>query len=269
MSRLLSFQLRMEKQSGGAANLRLRTKSGLAAASLAPEVPAGSIQSAFAVFAAIDKVPAPGPAVVVSEREFLFSLPPSIAGSPWRVALILNLIDNAVFSSETPGESSLIETVTVESDALAGLEFGVLQADLETRKEEARQEITSLLPPNFTADVDLGREWPADGSSWFFDIRMQTERAIDQASACRDMLLRVDDMIAWTAFETEKSPAEYLESGLVPYPCEVAVSGSTASYSAEMPPVGTGLPLVLMRDILENHYAAKVKSWTLLVSQGW
>jgi hypothetical protein len=269
MSRSLSFPLKIGKQTGDKCVIRLRTNPGYSAADLAPDVPAGSLQPAFAVFAAIDKSPSAGPAKVINDREFSFPLPEMIASSPWRMAVIINLIDNAVFGLENPGVSTLIESVTVENDALAVAEFDAFQAALQTQMENARQEITKLLPPDYKEDVDIGREWPADGSDWFFNIELELDKPVENAEACRELLQQVDDMIAWTGFETQKTPIEYLQNGLVPYPAEVKVSGTSATYSAEMPPVGTGLPLILMRDVLENQFGAKVKNWKMDISQGW
>jgi hypothetical protein len=269
MSRSLSFALRMENQTGAGPAIRLRTNPGYSAAELAPHVPAGSLQPAFAVFSAVDKSPVAGLVKVINDREFIFPLPAPVASSAWRMAILINLIDNAVFGSEDPGASTLIESVTIESDALAGLSLEALQSALEAKKEEARQEITGLLPPDYKENPDIGREWPADGSDWFFNIELQLDKTIEDTEDCRERLQQVDDMIAWTGFETEKTPIEYLQNGLVPYPAEVSVSETAVAYNAEMPPAATGLPLILMRDILGSHFGSKVIAWKMEISEGW
>jgi hypothetical protein len=271
MSRSLSFGLTFAREGGSGPVIRLRTRPDHSAAEMAPDVPASSVLPALAVFAAIDGTPSPAPAEPIDGSNFIFRLSSAVASSPWRAAMLLNLIDNAVFGSDDPASSSLIESVTFESDDLALHTLETLQAALDARKEEARGIMTGILPPDFETHPDLGREWPADGIEWFFKVEMKTETRLTQAQQddCRVLVKHVDSMLAWTAFETDKSPAEVLEAGIVPYPVEVTVSASSLTYQLEMPPSGTAMPLVMMRDILEKRWSAKVSAWTIEIAEGW
>lgn len=271
MSRAFSFDLAFQRQPLSGPALRVTTKPEHSAAQLAPDVPAGSILPGLAVFSAIDGTSVPGPAEVLGERELVFRLPPLTGGTPWRVAVLVNLIDNAVFGSDDPAISQLIESVTIESDGLAGATAETLFRALEARKEEARQEMTATLPAEFVTHPDLGREWPADGTEWMFEIQAFPEKPLSDAqqTECRELIEQIDALLAWTAFETEKSPAEILASGSVPYPVEIEVTADTLTYQLEMPPSGIALPLVLLREAVEKRFSTKVVKWNVGISEGW
>lgn len=271
MSRAFSFDLSFKHQSQSGPALRVTVKPEHRAADLALEIPAGSLLPALTVFSAIDGTPARGPAEALGERELVFLLPPAIGGTPWRVAMLVNLIDNAVFGSGDPATSQLIESVTVESDSLASETVDSLLHALEVRKEEARREMTAILPVDFVTHPDLGHEWPADGTEWIFDIQTMTEKPLTdmQQAECRELLEQIDALLAWTAFETENSPSQVLASGIVPYPVEIEVAADFFTYRLEMPPSGVALPLVLLRDAFEKRFSTKLVRWNVAISEGW
>jgi hypothetical protein len=271
MSRSLSFELIVAQVRVSAPLLRIKTRADYPAEQLAPTVPAKSLRPALEAYAAIDQMPPPPPVEVAGRHELVFRLTPQVAGSVWRMATLVNLIDNAVFGTDDPDRSNLVESVTFEAETPGFETVDELHAALEERKEQCRQEMTLVLPIGFETHPDIGREWPADGIEWLFSLNLALSRDLSDAeqSEAHQLLDGIDSMLAWTAFETRKSPIEILQAAIVPYPSELTVQSDVVHYSLEMPPSGIALPLVMMKDVLSNRFSAKISSWDIGIEEGW
>ncbi|GGB11701.1 hypothetical protein GCM10011491_44490 [Brucella endophytica] len=269
--RQLGFETVFTAQSPKGPGLRIDLKAAYEAAKLLDTVPDGSLKPALALFAAINKTAGPARPSASGPRQLFFSLSEPVASKGWRIAMLLNLVDNATFDNDGGPVSEIVQRVTVESDALAGRNWADIAGELDARKNEARKTMTEVLPPDYEVHEDLGRQWPADGREWMFKIRLHPARPLttDEITRSRSLVESIDSLMAWTAFETEKTPYEILSSGVVPYPVEVIAEADTVGIELEMPPSGMALPAVLMEEAVSAVSGSKPRSWDIDIEEGW
>lgn len=269
--RQLGFETAVAVQSSKGPGLRIDLKPGYEAAELLETVPAGSLKPALALFASIDGTGISARPSASGRHQLFFPLSEQIAAKGWRIAMLLNLVDNAAFDNDEGSVSKIVQRVTVESDALAGRSWADIAGELNARKEEARKAMTEALPAGYEVHPDLGREWPADGREWMFKIRLHPERPLtaDEIARSRSLVESIDSLMAWTAFETEQTPYEILDSGFVPYPVEVIADADTVGIELEMPPSGMALPAVLMEEALSAVSGAKPRGWDIDIEEAW
>ncbi|WP_188826594.1 hypothetical protein, partial [Brucella endophytica] len=118
--RQLGFETVFTAQSPNGPGLRIDLKPGYETYKLLDTVPVGSLKPALALFTTIDKSEGPARPSASGSRQLFFSLSEPVASKGWRIAMLLNLVDNATFDNDGGEVSEIVQRVTVESDALAG-----------------------------------------------------------------------------------------------------------------------------------------------------
>ncbi|WP_117190269.1 hypothetical protein [Rhizobium terrae] len=270
MSRELHFPVEIRSNSGKP-RLRVSIAPDYSAADMfRSAIPADTVLPALDIFAAISgEVPARG-GVTTSGSEIVFDLPSHVAADAWKVAVLVNLIDYAT-AADGDMETRLVDKVTVEASALGSIDFPALQAALEARKEAAREEMTARLPADMEVHPDLGRIWPADAVEFFIKVVMKFSRTLQEAekASVHASLESLDSLVAWSGFETERNPEQWLENSWVPYPVEIAVEAATAEYSVEMAPSDISLVFVLFREALEKSLDVDIAAWDFEFREGF
>lgn len=272
MTRQLSFKPGASGQPESGPLLRLTTQPEVHAERLARDGVMANLRPALAVFAALDGTALTLGLEVTGAHEFTIPLTTEVAAQPWRLAILILLIDNLVSGSDDPGISHLLKSVEIEADGAVGLTQASLLGALEARKASADAAMTHWLPATFElAPPYVGRVFLVDGREWIFDLIIHPAGrfAHERATTLLRLIEDLDSVMAWTGFEVDLTPSDVLSNGLVPYPTVCEVKDGSVRYGAEMPPSGCGLMFDLMIALVVAASDAPVTTVDIAISRGW
>lgn len=198
-----------------------------------------------------------------SGREIVLPVPTTVANAPWALAMIVNLIDNADVFARTDPETKLFQRVELLLPSDAVSELPHLHEVLESRKEEARIWARSFAELPDSADG----MFPEYGDGRFFEIELRPGAALENLDVQRMErgLERIEEMIAWTAFDTERGPDSYVENGLM-FDASFEVTPTTVELEVEEPPTGMALPIQLLVGLLARLSRTEVANVSIVVS---
>ena len=202
------------------------------------------------------------PTATLDGTEIVLPLTEAIASQPWRLAILLNLIDFS--GGEEDSDLRLIDRVVVESSGLDGVTVEQCFGDLQERFESARAFLSAKLPDGFYLDEYAEGAWPEEAEFYSFAVTMSLGSALspDAISRMGELCKYLEQMNAWMGFTLDGNFENWMAQNKILYPGGVEVDKSTLVYRAERPPSDISLTLVLVEEMLLKRFETPIERWS-------
>ena len=199
-------------------------------------------------------------------NDIVLDLPPTMIDAPWKVAILLNLLDYGTAPIE--GEESLrfITSAELSLPAAAGVALNALQPALQAWKSDCldwmRQEIW---PSADTEDSPL-EQWPDDFENAGVEILMEYDAPLEtdaDARALKQLGRDLEALGAWTGLETRQLDIDAWNEQMLEYPVTRDSTRVSMRYHVEFSPANPAPLLRLFSDLLERRYERRIEKWAI------
>jgi hypothetical protein len=204
------------------------------------------------------------------ERVLRFDISAGLVSEPWQVASIIGLMDVATWIQDI-NDKPYVTSATFEAAHLSGLTVVAAFEDMDRYAAACAGELSVYLGDGFEIEGVKQSAWPADAEQYFFDIDLALAAPLDafQAGEAKKLFNQVETSLAGTAFENENSMEYLLDEGLIPFPSRVEFAVKEIIYKIETPPSDISIPLIIVRDTLQQRLGAQVSGWKVLIRERW
>lgn len=232
---------------------------------MTPTIPAETIEPALLLFAAMENENY-SMSPYSADNSIVISLPAAALSEPWRAAILLNLIDFA--TAEEDVDLKLVDAVSLASPALADMRIESAYSNLESKLDQARSQLKSVLPDGFWLDQYEQDNWPEDADEYYFDVTIGLSRAISDAEikAISTLANSLELIIGWMGFAFEGTATGWQNRGKMLYAGDVVVEQQQIRYSADHPPSDISLAILMLVQILDNKFDISVTKWDINIS---
>lgn len=197
--------------------------------------------------------------------ELRSSVPLELA--PWQVAAAACLCSYGLdFEAET---SQTLKSLTVFSDAAAGLEIAALLEALTWRNTEAAGAMSQMMAEHPTDEEFAAETWPGDmPDRYLYDLQFDfpVAPAEDVVARLTGFLKALDQLVAWTGLNPDMGPQEALGKGLTPYEVLKEVKPTHLRYYLSAPACNPAIPMQLLMGFVTGPMGIAPQNLDIYVS---
>jgi len=199
-------------------------------------------------------------------RDIVFDLPPAMTDTPWKIAILLNLLDYGTAPIEGEEEMRFITQAEFSLPNSSGLTLEKLNAELADWNSSALKWLREDVWSGANTEDSQLEQWPESFESAGVEVLMEYNAPLEtdaDAEALKLIGRDLEALTAWTGLETKAINIDAWNEQMLEYPVTRESTRTSMRYHVEFAPANPASLLRLFTDILEDRYSRNVSKWEI------